>query len=218
MLITAMATEVASIWEPYGVHVAWSANAVAGGCEHVDASFDVFIEHRTSPLAVSSKGVVLGSTYLRLLVIDHAPIHLDYNATDAILQSVTDDRLIVVAGHHVIGSADRGRALGRVLAHEIGHVLLALPDHQRHGLMRSSYLANELAAVQRLSFTLSEGEVTRLRQRERVLAASSMNALPQRCSHRGHPSIIRTPASKTFPCVRTHAFAGVGDGASCPGV
>jgi hypothetical protein len=178
MLMKTIGIEVSAIWEPYGVHVTWSDDVIASGCDRIDASFDVFIEHRTSALAVRPRGVVLGITHVHLLVIDHAPIHLDYDATDTILQSVTNQQLIAVAGHHGIGSAERGRALGRVLAHEIGHVLLALPNHQPRGLMRSSYLPTDLAAVQRLSFTLSGGEVGRLHQRERVLAASCANGLP----------------------------------------
>ena len=64
---------------------------------------------------------------------------------------------------------DLGRALGRVLAHEIGHVVLAAAKHQSRGLMRASFVAEDLIRPQRWSYTLSEAEVARLRERELVL-------------------------------------------------
>ena len=45
-----------------------------------------------------------------------------------------------------------GRALGRVLAHEVGHYLLASRSHARQGLMRPSYRRHELAGWNRDGF------------------------------------------------------------------
>jgi hypothetical protein len=55
-----------------------------------------------------------------------------------------------------------GRALGRSLAHEIGHFLLRSRDHAPIGLMRARHSINDLIAVERFRFTLSANEVARL--------------------------------------------------------
>ena len=58
-----------------------------------------------------------------------------------------------------------GRALGRVLAHEIGHYLLASPAHARTGLMQAAFNSRELAGWDRRSFELDETALPRLRAR-----------------------------------------------------
>jgi hypothetical protein len=63
-----------------------------------------------------------------------------------------------------------------VLAHELGHVLLAAPNHQPHGLMRPSYVPSELIAVHRGGFTLSKGEIERLSHRTQALTAATVAA------------------------------------------
>jgi hypothetical protein len=55
-----------------------------------------------------------------------------------------------------------GRALGRALAHEVGHFLLRSRDHSRLGLMRASHSIVDLIAPERYRFTLSPDEVARL--------------------------------------------------------
>ena len=170
-LVQSMQNEVSSIWQPYGVYLQWRTDSAAAPCATVDASFDVIVERHQSPLAVESAGVVLGSTHLQLTSVDHAPIYINYDATRRTLESLTEPRMVALAGHPGIDSPGMGRALGRVLAHEIGHVLLAAPNHQVNGLMRPSFLPEDLVSLQRWSFTLSTGEVTRLRQREQILGA-----------------------------------------------
>ena len=54
-----------------------------------------------------------------------------------------------------------GRGLGRVIAHEIGHYLLGAP-HAPAGLMRALQHTDELFAVPRTGFTLSQPELRRL--------------------------------------------------------
>jgi hypothetical protein len=74
-----------------------------------------------------------------------------------------------LTGHTYIGPADLGRALGRVLAHEIGHVVLGAHVHQARGLMRAVFLANDLIAHEHQSYYLSSAELARLRDREAEL-------------------------------------------------
>jgi len=66
-----------------------------------------------------------------------------------------------------------GRALGRVLAHELGHYLLASRSHARTGLMRPEFRADQLIGLSRNGFALSETEMPLLRLRLVQLAERS---------------------------------------------
>jgi hypothetical protein len=173
LLLETMAGEVSSIWSPYGVRIVWLSDPADGACEGLNGSFDVIVERHEAPVIDKSDRVVLGRTRVRLDPLDRYPIHIDYDATERMIGALPVSRMNELAGHVVLGSGDMGRALGRVLAHEIGHVLLAAPDHQPRGLMRAHYLSDDLIALRRTTFTLSKGEIARLRSRERVLRARS---------------------------------------------
>jgi hypothetical protein len=69
----------------------------------------------------------------------------------------------------VVTDRELARALGRVLAHEIGHVLLGARNHDQTGLMRVSFLPDELAAADRAPFRLTCLDVGRLRSRIGIL-------------------------------------------------
>ena len=58
-----------------------------------------------------------------------------------------------------------GRALGRVLAHELGHYLLSSPAHAASGLMRPSFDGRKLAGWDRRPFMLDSMALPRLRSR-----------------------------------------------------
>ena len=171
LLLKTIASEVSSIWSPYGVRIVWLSDRADGICEEMNGSLDVLVERHQSPLSDKSGGVVLGRTRLRLYPVDSGPIHIDYDAIERMIGTLSESRRIVLAGHPVLGSDDIGRALGRVLAHEIGHVVLAAPHHQPRGLMRACYVPDDLISLWRETFTLSNGEIERLRYRERVLRA-----------------------------------------------
>jgi hypothetical protein len=168
-LLESMKKEAASIWESYGVWFRWPATPDPAGCAWAHASFDVLLDHQHQRSA--SLKMILGSTHLAHRAIDHVPIYIDRKATEALLGSLRREQLFRLLGRLSVGPADVGRALGRVLAHEVGHVLLAAPFHWSRGLMRPTFVAEDLLTLQRDSYTLSPGEVTRLRQRERALNA-----------------------------------------------
>ena len=50
------------------------------------------------------------------------------------------------------------RFLGRILAHELGHVLLNSPRHQSSGLMRAQYRARDVLAAPISTYTLDAAE------------------------------------------------------------
>jgi hypothetical protein len=67
------------------------------------------------------------------------------------------------------------RALGRVLAHEIGHYLLASPAHTRIGVMRATFNGRHLTEWDRGDFDLDREAIPRLRAR---LARLQIRQLP----------------------------------------
>ena len=168
--VQSMQSEASAIWQRYGVQIQWTAGRRDPQCPWVHGSFDVLVEDQASSVKNASQLSVLGSTHLAPAAIDRVGIFVDYDETQRLLESLPASRLITVAGHPDIGPADIGRALGRVLAHEIGHVLLDAPRHQPWGLMRRSFAPDDLAARQRWSYTLSKKEVERLSVRERELS------------------------------------------------
>ena len=166
-LVESMKKEAGSIWESYGVWLQWPATPSLARCNWTHASFDVLLDQHPRP--AKSLNRTLGSTHLALRAIDHVPIYIDLEATEELLGSVSVGQLARLLGRSSFGPEDVGRALGRVLAHEVGHVLLAVRDHQPRGLMRPTFVAEDLLEPQRRFYTLSPSEVTRLRQRERAL-------------------------------------------------
>jgi hypothetical protein len=68
-----------------------------------------------------------------------------------------------------------GRATGRVLAHELGHYLLALRAHTRSGLMRQSFAGGQLVGWDRQAFRLDAVALLRLRARTAELIAAAVD-------------------------------------------
>lgn len=167
--VQSMENEASAIWQRYGVQLQWPASRHDAQCLRVHGTFDVVVEYQPSPIENAFRSNVLGSTHLAPVAIDRVGIFVDYDETQHMLESLSASRLIPLVGHPDIGPADIGRALGRVLAHEIGHVLLGAPRHQPWGLMRRAFAPDDLAARQRWAYTLSKKEVERLALREREL-------------------------------------------------
>jgi hypothetical protein len=172
LLVRAMTQEASAIWAPYGVEFVWSADRNDGDPAGIDGSFGVVIQRRRQREHGSSGDAVLGLTQLPSGSIVRAPIVIDRDAVEQTLDSLHSDRVLAITGRQSLASPEIGRALGRVLAHEIGHVLLAQRAHQTQGLMRASYAADDLAALRRDSFTLSANEIERLRARCEALRNS----------------------------------------------
>ena len=219
-LIESMKNEAASIWESYGVWFRWPATPNPAGCAWAHASFDVLFDGEHRRPAWSLKTILaLGSTQLALRAIDHVPIHIDREATEELLGSASVGQLARLLGRASFGPEDVGRALGRVLAHEVGHVLLAVRDHQPRELMRPTFGAADLLEPQRRFYTLSPGEVTRLRQRERELGVSASQRThdcPATSEARAAADAVRSPSacsvlrlSQTDPTRVSHVVRGV---------
>jgi hypothetical protein len=169
-----MTREASAIWQRYDVRIQWSTEGQSlapnsAWCAARHGSFEAFIVRRWAH--ATSGNAVLGTTWLTSVAIDRAPVYIDQSATERMLDSLAPADLYHLVGHQFIAPSDVGRALGRVLAHEIGHVILAVRCHERRGLMRPVFLATDLVTYNRQSYGLSDAELTRLRGRELTLKA-----------------------------------------------
>jgi len=73
-----------------------------------------------------------------------------------------------------------GRAMGRALAHELGHYLLASRAHTRQGLMQAVWSANDLFGIRSASFELTS--------QQRAIVRSRLDALrPAVCEQENRP-------------------------------
>jgi len=180
LTVQSMQNEAATIWRHYGVQIQWPSSLGDVQCPSVIGSFDVLVENRPSSGRHTSAAPVLGRTRLVPARIERVGIYVDYDETQALIESVGQSQLLTLAGHPDLGPVDIGRALGRVLAHEIGHVVLGASGHQPFGLMRRSFAPNDLVTSLRWAYTLSRQEVERLGLRERELREYGTPASPAR--------------------------------------
>jgi hypothetical protein len=166
--VESMKDEASAIWKMYAVRLDWPATSRAPACIAEAGSLDVFVDRPRVRRPMTSNPV-LGSTRVPVTVIDKAPIYVDQGATERVLSALTADQLVRLVGHSFLTQSDVGRALGRVLAHEIGHVLLGAGSHDARGLMRAVFPAGDLVGRERHFFDLLPTGVAHLREREPVL-------------------------------------------------
>jgi hypothetical protein len=92
------------------------------------------------------------------------PIRIEFDTLDSLIKHRSD---AVTLLHDL----ELGRALGRVLAHELGHALLGYPAyHDRLGLMRVQLSLRDLTEPGRDGIHLTDASALRLRDRLARLA------------------------------------------------
>jgi hypothetical protein len=162
--------EAAGIWSPYGVQLAWDDGDGSDRRPH-GFPLEVLINPRIDGAASVRGRSVLGNTAIDLETPVRRPIRVSFDATERLLALGTGSRPSNIA---ILHDRELARALGRVLAHEIGHVLLGAPYHEDQGLMRPAFRAEELSAPERAPFRLTCLDVDRLRSRLHVLTGERM--------------------------------------------
>jgi hypothetical protein len=156
--------ETEILWRPYGVQFEWVA-ASAPLDEAAGFAIDVTLERfDLSPWAAVLGNATIGVNH------SHGPIRLSFEAAGRVLAA---GALARTSAARIVSDREIARGLGRVLAHEIGHVLLAAPYHDAAGLMRANFSASDLASLDRTPFQLSCNGVARLRTRVDVLTRNA---------------------------------------------
>ena len=95
---------------------------------------------------------------------------VDIGAKAGTLATVFADRVQAMAA---IAAIDEGELLGRVIAHEISHLLLGTRDHGAQGLMRGEWRASELVRQHPSDWLLSRAEGVTIRQSIKRRASES---------------------------------------------
>jgi hypothetical protein len=164
--VTAMIAEADTIWRAYGVRVSQPARG-AWPRDLVRLIVRV-IDGRTPGATASgrtSDGERLGTIWFAEDGTPADTIAVSLGAVSARVMGSDMGGRPIVSWPPALAEAAIGRALGRVLAHEIGHYLLASPVHSKGGLMRAGFDGRQLAAWDRRSFVLDSGALPRLRAR-----------------------------------------------------
>jgi hypothetical protein len=168
--------EAAAIWKPYGVDLVWSAEADDSAPLH----YDVAIVRQGGAAGHRVSEPVLGRTVLNPQGVVRGPIRIFLDSVDALLDELH-------GGNPWLHDPELARALGRVLAHELGHVLLGPPRyHDAEGLMRTKFTSEDLGRVDRTRFKLAARSVERLQsemQRTRASQACSQTTTDSSGQH-----------------------------------
>jgi hypothetical protein len=152
--LTAVVDEAAAIWAPYGVR-----------CRRADkAEVTVIVDDELPVFLAQSREEPLGW----LLFTEGCPDPVLHASAVAAERLVTRARFAGRSAFDLpIVLRDRltARALGRAIAHEIGHYVLASPAHTPRGLMRASFSAMEATAEEREGFSLDAAQRVSLHRR-----------------------------------------------------
>jgi len=148
--------EATLIWAAYGVDVVSASGA--RGCGSIDDA------RLTVTFAKGPDRVIpaasLGSIRFQNGVPE--PAIVLYPPVIAALVSATPSGNFLMDAPGAVRDLVLGRALGRALAHEIGHFLLRSQQHSAAGLMRASQSTAELVDPNRRRFELTAADVSRL--------------------------------------------------------
>ncbi len=162
--LKALKSETAALWHRYNVDIVWfDPNADFASDELVYTSpVDRMIWLATDSRPPSDAS--LGSVRFR----NGAPgdtIRLRYMALSQMVLNAKIGSWPIRALPPPLRDRVVGQALGRVVAHELGHVLLGLPTHDRSGLMRPTFVPEDLVGWDREALRLSKNFVHRLDER-----------------------------------------------------
>jgi hypothetical protein len=165
-----MVAEADAIWRAYGVRVVLIP-ARAREIAPCDVRLTLQFESARAPATRSANRARLGSIWFHDGGMPGRTITMDADAIAArVLEGEAGGRRLDT-WPPALAALMTARALGRVLAHEMGHYLLAFPAHSRAGLMRTSFDGRELGGWDRRWFYLDASALPRLRARLARLAS-----------------------------------------------
>jgi hypothetical protein len=87
---------------------------------------------------------------------------IDRVSRSGVLATIYVDRVMLLA---VLAGADAATLLGRAIAHEMGHLLLATNAHATHGLMRAVWSGEELRSERGSDWIFTKEEIAVIRAR-----------------------------------------------------
>jgi hypothetical protein len=151
-LVERVLAEAGDIWRAAGLTIIWKQDG------RVSSALRVTIGHWSNGIKRDETALPLGWI---VFDDDGAPAH-------AIYVSYANATLLMDQSRGTSGASDRipraeretllGRAMGRALAHELGHYLLASKAHSEKGLMRAKRTAAEFFSIDKSRFDLDAGQ------------------------------------------------------------
>ena len=165
-----MKRETSQIWRPYGVALFWCDQTPAE-CRPESVKIDPILLVRSDDRRAARRGRderSLGA----IQFTDGTPGPNISLAIDSIVGMVLDSSVAndpVATWPAAMRDRVIGRAIGRVLAHEIGHFLLGLPTHTTTGMMRAWFTARDLTSPGHQQWTIGKPFVARLQARLAML-------------------------------------------------
>ena len=153
----ALISEAERIWRHEQVNIEWGRPGHT--VEHSSAPLRVLVVAR--PHAARAPG----DWPVAQLFPDAAPRALAVASIESAQRVVDEASRLAAAGDGAPREQRLGLVLGRAVAHEIGHFLLATGTHAESGLMRGSIDAREFAAVGGEAFRLDRDASQWLRHR-----------------------------------------------------
>ena len=159
---------VAAMMADAGVSVDWrdcSRGGDAHPCRTVRGAHDLVV--RIMPAFVARAGDAAREPDA------DSDLQLGFAAVDPagqgnVMATIYYDRVLLVARRAGLGASD---LLGRAMAHEIGHLLLRVPGHNRSGLMRAVWTDAELAQNRRDDWSFTDAERLQLQAAARLADA-----------------------------------------------
>jgi len=165
----AVREETAAIWSDYGVKLVWSATNAVETSDDAAVQLEVVVVP-PRPDRMRTPRQVLGRTMVDAHGDARGPVYLYLDPIELLLRERETNNTLM-------HDAEFGRAVARVLAHELGHMLLGT-DHDPTGLMRVKFSVEQLARPDRRPFRLADGRVDQLRERMATLVAIAGDKRP----------------------------------------
>jgi len=168
--MTELRAEAERVWQPYGVVLSWldgNEDCTLAARDDWDAAADLYVsltaEEGRASLGQDRRGVLppLGSVLFHANVPDRT-VHLAYRPVQRMVMDAHVSGWSVALMPPPRREQFVGRALGRVFAHELGHVLLGTRAHAYAGLMRASFSAADLVVIDRVHMRLDRELIQRL--------------------------------------------------------
>jgi hypothetical protein len=145
-LVNRICAEAEAIWAPAGFAFEWNRDASTDRL-----AIEVAIDDRRAP--VGSDGALGWLTFA-----GNGPdrfIHLSRASAEGLLRDTPGLNDGTITSHEAL----IGRALGRALAHELGHYILRSKAHTPRGLMRKTWTSGQTFALSRHGFELTRQEL-----------------------------------------------------------
>ena len=163
MVVTNALVEANAIWRPAGVSFVWRRN------DSMLARIRVIIGSDPAP-ASKENTLPIGWVHFDAPQTPVPDIYLSYENAERLFDASHGTRNPTRLEHHTL----MGRALGRALAHELGHVLLASKTHTPHGLMQAMHVASDFFAPEAVHFEITPAQRAEVaaRLRTELLVAS----------------------------------------------